>query len=191
MKKFILGLIVGIAIMITGTIYADEGLQKIEAYLRPTLPITLNGQAVTLESPPVVYDGSTYLKLRDVAGLTGLEVKWNDKTQTVELGTAKGVTTLSTTISTAVTTPTETTYSGLKAITDNGETYFSIFDYGRKFDPYVWGFDAATNAVFLAETDKGTTTIKKKVVEFKKDEPNALIIYKGESFVNIRYYHEY
>lgn len=91
MKKFVMGLIVGIAIATTGSIYADEGLQKIEAYLRPTLPITLNGAAVTLESSPVMYDGSTYLKLRDLAALTGLLVNWNDATQTVELGKSEVV----------------------------------------------------------------------------------------------------
>lgn len=90
MKKFILGLLVGISITAAGSVYADEGLQKIEAYLRPTLPITLDGNSVTLESPPVMYDGSTYLKLRDVAKLTGLSVIWNDNTQTVELGMSKG-----------------------------------------------------------------------------------------------------
>lgn len=91
MKKFVMGLIVGIAIATTGSIYAEEGLQKVEAYLRPTLPITLNGAAVTLESPPVMYDGSTYLKLRDLASLTGLLVNWNDATQTVELGESEVV----------------------------------------------------------------------------------------------------
>lgn len=85
MKKFVMGLIVGVGIATCGAVFADEGLQKVEAYLRPTLPITLNGQAVTLESSPVVYDGSTYLKLRDIAKLTGLQVNWNDATQTVEL----------------------------------------------------------------------------------------------------------
>jgi hypothetical protein len=95
MKKFLMGLIIGAAIMLTGSIYADEGMQKVEAYLRPTLPIILNGQAVTLESSPVMYDGSTYLKLRDVAALTGLKVNWNDATQTVELGKNEGGSTVS------------------------------------------------------------------------------------------------
>jgi hypothetical protein len=36
----------------------------------------------------VMVDGSTYLKLRDVAALTGLDVNWNEQTQTVELGTS-------------------------------------------------------------------------------------------------------
>lgn len=92
MKKFILGIIVGMAIMVTGSVFADGSLKKIEAYLRPSLPITLNGENVTLENPPVMYDGSTYLRLRDIADITGLGVNWNEKSQTVEL--IKGVETV-------------------------------------------------------------------------------------------------
>ncbi|OAS19243.1 stalk domain-containing protein [Paenibacillus oryzisoli] len=90
MKKFIIGLLVGVAITVAGSVYADEGLEKIEAYLRPSLPVTLNGEVLKLDSSPVMVDGSTYLKLRDVATVTGLTVNWNDATQTVELSN-KGV----------------------------------------------------------------------------------------------------
>lgn len=88
-KKFLLGLFVGASLMITTSVFADEGLEKIVAYLRPSLPITLDGNPVKLESSPVMVDGSTYLKLRDIAALTGLEVTWNDKSQTVELSSRK------------------------------------------------------------------------------------------------------
>ncbi|MDR6555428.1 stalk domain-containing protein [Paenibacillus qinlingensis] len=90
MKKFILGFLVGVSITAAGSVYADEGLQKIEAYLRPSLPVTMNGTAVKLYNPPVMVDGSTYLKLRDVAAVTGITVNWNETTQTVELNN-KGV----------------------------------------------------------------------------------------------------
>ncbi|WP_158606385.1 stalk domain-containing protein [Paenibacillus ginsengarvi] len=86
MKKVFIGFLVGIISATALSVYADDGLEKIEAYLRPSLPITLDGKKVTLENPPVMYDGSTYLRLRDIAALTGLEVNWNDTTQTVELG---------------------------------------------------------------------------------------------------------
>lgn len=85
MRKFVMGLIVGIAITAAGSAYADEGLQKIEAYLRPALPVTLDGTPLVMGSPPVMVDGSTYLKLRDVSTITGLSVNWNESTQTVEL----------------------------------------------------------------------------------------------------------
>jgi hypothetical protein len=85
MKKYIIGAVAGAIIATTISAYADEGLEKIEAYVRKGLPITLNGSQVTLESPAVIVDGSTYLKLRDVAKLTGLVVEWDESTQTVKL----------------------------------------------------------------------------------------------------------
>ncbi|WP_248923969.1 stalk domain-containing protein [Paenibacillus hamazuiensis] len=85
MKKFVPGLLAGIILASASAAYAEEGLQKVEAYLRPALPITLDGKPAKLESSPVIYDGSTYLKLRDLAALTGLQVNWNEAAQTVEL----------------------------------------------------------------------------------------------------------
>lgn len=91
MRKTAAGFIMGIVLATGISVYADEGFEKIEAYLRPSLPITLDGKRINLESPPVMVDGSTYLKLRDVSLLTGLFVNWNDDTQTVELSTKQVV----------------------------------------------------------------------------------------------------
>jgi hypothetical protein len=90
MKKFVVGVIFGMILATTASVYADEGLQKVEAYLRPTLPITLDGKSITLDNSPIMYDGATHIRLRDVAKLTGLQVNWNDATQTVELGSTIG-----------------------------------------------------------------------------------------------------
>jgi hypothetical protein len=88
MKKFkgyMITFLAGALFATAGSAFAANGLQKVEAYLRPSLPVTLNGEKIQLEYPPVMYDGSTYLKLRDVSKLTGLIVNWNEKTETVEL----------------------------------------------------------------------------------------------------------
>lgn len=182
MKKLIIGFIVGFIFATAGSVYADKGLQKVEAYLRPTLPITLDGNPVTLESSPIMYDGSTYLKLRDVAGLTGLQVNWNDAAQTVELG--KGVTPVDSTI----TTPTETTYEGIKAVSINGETYFSLKEHSQKTYPLAWGFNQEKNTLFYAEFVKGSTEIVRVIKEVNKGEPNANLVYKGETYLNVIYY---
>jgi len=87
MRKYIVGGLIGATLVFSTQIFAEEGLQKIEAYIRSGLPITLDGKKVTLESAPVMVDGSTYLKLRDIAKITGLDVYWNEVTQTVELST--------------------------------------------------------------------------------------------------------
>ncbi|WP_419872810.1 stalk domain-containing protein [Candidatus Pristimantibacillus sp. PTI5] len=85
MKKRIFVITVSSVLLLSTCVFAENGLQKITAFLRPSLAITLNGQKTDLESPPIMVDGSTYLKLRDVAKLTGVEVYWNAQTQTVEL----------------------------------------------------------------------------------------------------------
>lgn len=85
MKKFVIGLLVGIALTISGSVFAEDGLEKITAYLRKDLPIKLDGQQLKLQNPPIVYDGSTYVPLRELSGIVGVGVEWNDKTQTVEL----------------------------------------------------------------------------------------------------------
>ncbi|MEK3910991.1 copper amine oxidase N-terminal domain-containing protein [Paenibacillus sp. FSL H7-0331] len=84
MKKYIVGGLVGATLMFSTQGFAADAIEKVEAYIK-NQPVKLNGQAVILDSPALVYDGSTYLKLRDAAKLTGLNVNWNEQTQTVEL----------------------------------------------------------------------------------------------------------
>lgn len=77
---------------------ASSTLQEIKAYLNPGITIKLNGEAQILKDAngnrlyPISYNGSTYLPIRAVAGLAGLDVDWVQATQTVELGNfAEGV----------------------------------------------------------------------------------------------------
>ncbi|WP_127580806.1 copper amine oxidase N-terminal domain-containing protein [Paenibacillus koleovorans] len=93
MKKYLIGAVAGAALMFSAQIFAEDGLEKIEAYLRPGLPIKLDGQKLQLENPPVMVDGSTYLPLREMAGIFGKDVHWNEAEQTVELGKRAGTVT--------------------------------------------------------------------------------------------------
>ncbi|MEI7025784.1 stalk domain-containing protein [Paenibacillus sp. y28] len=89
MKKYFIGFISGAMLATVGSVYAADALEKVEAYLKPQ-SVKLNGQSVTLENPAIVYDGSTYLKVRDIGKITGLHVDWNAETETVELSSGKG-----------------------------------------------------------------------------------------------------
>ncbi|KIL38498.1 hypothetical protein SD70_26035 [Gordoniibacillus kamchatkensis] len=87
-RQLIVGILIGCFLMLGTSVFAEDGLQKIEAYLRPNLPITLNGSSIKLDNSPVMYNGNTYLRLRDLASLLpGLSINWNEQTQTVELVT--------------------------------------------------------------------------------------------------------
>ena len=71
---------------------AASTLQEITAYLNSGITVTLDGEAQTFLDAngnrvyPITYNGSTYLPVRAVAGLVGLDVDWDQATQTVILG---------------------------------------------------------------------------------------------------------
>ena len=96
-KKIILALALTLLCGITIGANASNGLQTISAYLNSNVTVKLDGEAQTFLNEqgnrvyPITYDGSTYLPVRAVAGLVGLEVNWDQATQTVLLGKAKGV----------------------------------------------------------------------------------------------------
>ncbi|MEC0229608.1 stalk domain-containing protein [Paenibacillus alba] len=85
MKKFILGLFAGVAITASGSVFADDIISKVDAYINPAIPVTLDGKTLSLDKPVAVIDGSSYLPLKTLGAVIGKEVGWNDKTQTIEL----------------------------------------------------------------------------------------------------------
>ena len=76
---------------------ASSGLQEISAYLNSNITVKMDGETQTFLDAkgnrvyPITYQGSTYLPVRAVAGLVGLDVDWDQATQTVLLGQTKGV----------------------------------------------------------------------------------------------------
>ena len=92
-----LALTLGAALCFAAGAAAADTLQTITAYLDSGITITLDGEAQTLKDGsgtriyPISYNGSTYLPVRAVAGLAGLEVNWDQATRTVQLGQTKGV----------------------------------------------------------------------------------------------------
>lgn len=72
--------------------YAANGLQEISAYLNSNITVKLDGETKTLTDAtgartyPITYNGTTYVPLRSVANLLGIDVNWDQDTQTVLLG---------------------------------------------------------------------------------------------------------
>lgn len=75
---------------------AADTLQTITAYLDSGITITLDGEVQTLTDAkgtrvyPINYNGTTYLPVRAIAGLLGLDVNWDQATKTVQLGKMTG-----------------------------------------------------------------------------------------------------
>ena len=70
---------------------ADTIITAISATINKDLSVTLDGEKVTFKNeagipvPVISYNNTSYLPVRSIAALTGLDVTWNGNTQTIEL----------------------------------------------------------------------------------------------------------
>jgi hypothetical protein len=92
-KKFLAGILSGLAVSFCVTVFASQTPQvisqavakKIDAYFG-RVKLLVNGKNVDKET--LVYDDSTYIPLRDAAEVLGVEVEWDEKTATAILTSA-------------------------------------------------------------------------------------------------------
>ncbi len=74
-------------------VYAAPAIQKVTAELNPNVTVQLDGKTQTLKNGsgeviyPLIYDGSTYLPIRAVADMAGLQVRWDSADKIVKLTT--------------------------------------------------------------------------------------------------------
>lgn len=64
-------------------VYAQDVLQRVDAYLRSDYKVVVNGQAVQLANPPLIYNNSSYLPVKELAGYLGAVVNWAESTKTI------------------------------------------------------------------------------------------------------------
>ncbi len=98
MKKKTLALILTLCMTVTGVVCfaagaaAAGGLQEIKAYLNSGISLKLDGvekvitDASGVRTYPISYNGTTYLPVRSIAELLGVEVGWDQATASVLLG---------------------------------------------------------------------------------------------------------
>ncbi|TNJ62483.1 hypothetical protein FE784_30415 [Paenibacillus hemerocallicola] len=74
-----------------------DALTEVKVFLNTGIKVMLNGKSFEPADPddgtrlvPITYRGSTYLPLRAVAEATGMQVAWDDKTNTAYLGEVVG-----------------------------------------------------------------------------------------------------
>ncbi|MGF7029140.1 hypothetical protein J2T17_000045 [Paenibacillus mucilaginosus] len=85
MKKIIVGLTAGILIGSAATAFAAEDIDKEVKALLGSFNFRVNGVEKKLEKIPLVYEGTAYLSVREVAKLTGYELDYMEETRTIEL----------------------------------------------------------------------------------------------------------
>jgi hypothetical protein len=67
----------------TAGVYAEDVLRKVEAYLRPDFTVVVDGKQVQLEGPTLIYDGSSYLPLKELGNMLGASILWRGDTKTI------------------------------------------------------------------------------------------------------------
>jgi len=94
MKKTLLTTIV-LGMTLTGAagVYAGSKLEKINAYLNHSISFTLNGADKSLTDSngkklvPITYQNTTYLPVRAISNLAGINVDFDTASQQIRLGT--------------------------------------------------------------------------------------------------------
>lgn len=132
MKKMIIGLVLGM--MIGSATVAAAAPGTVQAVLAK-LSFYVDGQSKNLKAAPLVYNGTTYLPVREVSGLLGYDLDFNSKAAKINFK-SKGD-------SDVTTTPTTTEWIALRTLADTynlsvGQTGDSNGTFRVKNDTNVW-----------------------------------------------------
>jgi hypothetical protein len=93
MKKLIVGIIIGIALTLSTSVFASD----IKEYMLTKIvyPIMVNGKEyANPDLPALNYKGTTYLPLKAVGEVLGVKVAWNEKMKRVEVGETTAILTI-------------------------------------------------------------------------------------------------
>lgn len=83
MRKFVSGLVIGI--LLTSTlVFSFANIDEIKAVFG-NFNFVINGEKVSLQTQPIVVNGSTYLPVREIAKLLGYEVDYDSNSKTIIL----------------------------------------------------------------------------------------------------------
>lgn len=79
-KYLTIGLIAGILLATAGSSLAANIIERVTASIRTDYTVELDGKPIDLEKSPLVYDGSSYLPVREIAGILGHSVDFEKNT---------------------------------------------------------------------------------------------------------------
>jgi hypothetical protein len=85
MKRFVAGIVIGSALAISTSVFADS----IEQYIltKVNYPLVVKGKEYANADLPVLnYQGNTYVPLKAIGDVLGTKVNWNDQLKRVEIG---------------------------------------------------------------------------------------------------------
>ncbi|MFD0680406.1 MULTISPECIES: stalk domain-containing protein [unclassified Paenibacillus] len=67
----------------TAGVFAEDVLQRVEAYLRPDFNIVVDGTPVKLDGPTLIYQDASYLPLKELGNLLGANILYKDVNKTI------------------------------------------------------------------------------------------------------------
>lgn len=62
---------------------ASNGIEKVEAFLRPDFKVVVNGVVAQLDNPVLIYNETSYLPVKAVGTLFGAQVNWDGQTNSI------------------------------------------------------------------------------------------------------------
>ena len=121
---------------------ASNGIERVEAFLRPDYKVVIDGKAAQLKEPILIYNSSSYIPVRAVSELLGANVNWHDPTSTIYINPRYAgqpeipdENTVYTPITMEQPNPYVITYLGkdyaVMTITKEGTTYYRVTDLSR------------------------------------------------------------
>lgn len=75
-----------LAFLLTGAFAAgaaaSNGIERVDAFLRPDFKLIVDGKAAQLNKPILIYDDTSYLPIREISGLLNADVNWDNSSNT-------------------------------------------------------------------------------------------------------------
>ncbi len=75
-----------LAFLLTGAFAAgaaaSNGIERVDAFLRPDFKLIVDGKTAKLDNPILVYNDTSYLPIREISGLLGADVNWDNSSNT-------------------------------------------------------------------------------------------------------------
>ena len=75
-------LVIGFVLLSTGFVFGNTYGKKITAYFYD-IKVYLDGKPVAFSNEPFIYEGNTYVSLRDVSDALGINVYWDDRSKSI------------------------------------------------------------------------------------------------------------
>ena len=85
LKGAAIGIALTLAVVIAIPVFASVARRETISVNFNNISIAIDGQRVQTENEPFIFEGRTYLPVRDVANAMGFDVTWEDSTNTVHL----------------------------------------------------------------------------------------------------------